>query len=616
MENEKEMVENNHHEEVEMEGLNGSRNMGETLPPDGAEPIDLEEVGKPVDYHSLGKKELVDLVKEALKNTDFKRIDTLLKETKLHFDEFRNKEREEALQRFLQDGGKKDDFEYRPAELDIAFDANYKLLRDKRNQHVREQEENKNANFNRKAELLEKLRALVDSEDTEQSFTVFKEVQREWKNIGPVPNTQAKAQWANYTALVDRFYDNRSIYFELKELDRRKNLELKQELCVKAEKLNEIERISEAVKELNELHNEFKHVGPVPKEDKEQVWQRFKAASDAIYQKRDAFLEKVAQELQKNLLEKMKLAEEATVYASFQSDRIKEWNTKTQELLAIQKRWEAAGAIPRAKSKEVNKKFWSAFKSFFNAKSQFFKKLDEERSANLIKKENLVKEAQQLRENTNWEATAQSLKELQIKWKEIGPVPEKARERVYQEFKEACDFFFNQRRSQFDKMDDEQKINLEKKEAICAELEQLASTGSGTKEQLSVLIEQFNSLGFVPKKAINSIRARFQKAIDTFIASIENVTAEEKENMLLEAEVGTLRNDPDADRKLYQKEQGIRKKITKAENDLAVLRNNLEFFGRSKNAEKYKDEFNIKIKEASEQLTALKNQLKMLKTVS
>jgi hypothetical protein len=616
MENEKEMVDNSHQEEAELEGSGGSRNMGEITPSDSSEPIDLEEVGKAVDYDTLGKKELVDLVKEALKNTDFKRIDTLLKETKLHFDEFRNKEREEALQKFIQEGGKKDDFEYRPAELDIAFDANYKLLRDKRNQYFREQEENKNANFNRKTELLEKLRALVDAEDSEYSFNAIKEVQREWKHIGPVPNTQAKAQWANYTALVDRFYDNRSIYFELKELDRRKNLELKNELCVKAERLNEVERISDAVKELNELHNEFKHIGPVPKEDKEQVWQRFKAASDAIYKKRDAYLEQVAQELQKNLQEKLKLAEEATAYASFQSDRIKEWNQKTQELLAIQKRWEAAGAIPRAKSKEVNKKFWSAFKAFFNAKSQFFKKLDEERSVNLAKKESLVSEARQLRENTNWQATAQALKDLQLKWKEIGPVPEKARERVYQEFKEACDFFFNQRRSQFDKIEDEQKINLEKKETICSELEQLTTSGSGTREQLTALIEQFNAIGFVPKKAINAIRARFQKAVDGFIASIENVTAEEKENLLLEAEVGTLRNDPDAERKLYQKEQGIRKKITKAENDLAVLRNNLEFFGRSKNAEKYKDEFNIKIKEASDQLAALKNQLKMLKTVS
>lgn len=618
METEKEMTGS---EEVTLQGTiveENSRNLGEAVSNEHHHDamLELEEAHKPVDYASLSKAELVAILKDVVKETDFRKVDVVLKETKHHFDEIRNREREEALARFVADGGKRDDFEYRQPEIDVTFDANFKLLRDKRNQYVREQEELKNTNHLRKTELLEKLRALTDAEDSEYGFHAFKEIQREWKSIGAVPNAFVKPLWANYTALVDRFYDNRSIYFELKELDRRKNLEAKIELCVKAEKLLTLDRLTEAVKELNELHHEFKHVGPVPKDEKEHVWQRFKAASDKIYARRDEHLEKINQELGKNLEEKIRLANELAGFASFQSDRIKEWNQKTQEILAFQKQWEAAGNIPRSKAKEVNKKFWSAFKSFFNSKNAFFKKLDEERSANLLKKTDLVNQARALNQSSDWQATAEALKELQRKWKDIGPVPEKARERIFQEFKQACDFFFEQRRNQYDKQDEDQRKNLEQKELICSELETLAASKGGTREQLTELMDRFNALGFVPKKSINPIKARFQKAVDSFIASLEGLSEEERGSIQLETELGNLKNDPQSDRKLHQREQGIRKKIVKAENDLAILRNNLEFFGRSKNAEKLKAEFSTQIKEASEQVAALKSQLKMLKTVS
>ncbi|MFZ5973624.1 MAG: DUF349 domain-containing protein [Bacteroidota bacterium] len=613
MEKEQERVENEVMAAQEETVAEESRNMGEEM--DGAA-TELEEAGKSIDYHSLSKKDFVDLLKETLKSNDFRKAEIVLKEAKHHFDELRNKEREEALQRFLAEGGKADDFDYRPQELDVAFDAHYKLLRDKRNQYFREQEEQKTANYYKKTELLERLRALVDADDTEHGFHAFKEIQKEWKQTGPVPNAHVKSLWANYTALVDRFYDHRSIYFELKELDRKKNLEAKLELCIRAEKLIDAERISEAVRELNELHNEFKHVGPVPQEEKEAVWLRFKAASDAVYKKRDEHLEKLNQELAANLEKKNQLAESIAAYGSFQTDRIKEWNQKTQELLAIQKQWESIGGVPRAKAKEVNKKFWTAFKSFFHNKSLFFKKLDEERTGNLKKKEEIVQQAEALKVSTDWDATAEALKQLQNQWKEIGPVPEKMREKIYQQFKGACDYFFEQRREQIDKVGEEQVQNLEKKEHVCAELEALAANGQAAPEPIKKLVERFNSIGFVPKKAMNASRVRFQKALDAAVAALPNMSENERERLRLELEMGNLRNDPQAERRIYQKEQHIRKKITQAENDLAVLRNNLEFFGRSKNATKLKDEFNVKIQQASDQLDSLKNQLKMLKTAS
>lgn len=568
-----------------------------------------------VDYSNYSKAQFAELIKELTKESNFKKVDNVLKEIKPLYDDIREKERAEALTRFTADGASPEDFEYKGDENDMVFDANFKLIRDRKTQFFKQQEENKADNLRKKEELLEKLRVLSDSQDTTDQFEKFKELQKEWKAIGAVPGTQAKTLWANYHALTDRFYDNQSIYFELKELDRRKNLEAKIELCVRAEKLADVAVIKDAIAELNELHHEFKHLGPVPKEDKEAVWQRFKTASDAIYARRDAYLQNLQQELQVNLGGKASLSDEVQQFVTFQSDRIKEWNQKTKEILDLQKRWETIGGLPRAKAKDVNKKFWSAFKTFFNNKNSFFKKLDEEREHNLQLKNDLVNKALELKESNDWERTSNELKILQQKWKDVGPVPEKFREKVFKEFKDACDHFFEQRRTQHDKVEQEQSENLKLKEEICTEIESHASARTGTQEILHDLQDKYASLGFVPRKDINTIRNRYNEAVERFINNIPGLSEDEKGKISLENQISDLRNDPAGERKIYQKEQVIRKKISKVENDIAVWKNNLEFFGRSKNAEKVKDEFNDKIKEASDHLKQLKDQLKMLKMV-
>jgi len=568
-----------------------------------------------VDYSNYTKQQFAELLKELSRDTNFKKVDQIIKEIKPLYDDLREKERAEALLRFIAEGGTESDFEFKGDEADVIFDANLKLIRDRRAQFFKQQEEDKNDNLKKKEDLLEKLRILSDSQDTSDQFERFKELQKEWKSIGPVPGAQAKTLWANYHALTDRFYDNQSIYFELKELDRRKNLEAKLELCARAEKLADVELIKDAIQELNELHHEFKHLGPVPKEDKEGVWQRFKAASDAVYARRDAYLQNLQQELQDNLNSKASLSDEVQTFVNFQSDRIKEWNQKTKDILELQKRWELIGGLPRAKAKDVNKKFWSAFKTFFNNKNTFFKKLDEEREVNLQLKNDLVKKALELKESIDWERTSNELKTLQQKWKDVGPVPEKFREKVFKEFKEACDHFFEQRRTQHDKMEQEQTENLRLKEEICTELESHAAGRTGSSDILRELQEKFSSIGFVPRKDINTIRTRYHEAVERFINSIPGLTEDEKGKITLENQLSDLRNDPMADRKIFQKEQIIRKKISKVENDIALWRNNLEFFGRSKNADKVKDEFNDKIREATDHLKQLKEQLKLLKTV-
>lgn len=576
----------------------------------------LEEVEhKHVDYSNFSKAQLVSIIKDLSKETDFKKTDAVIKDIKPLFDDMREKERTTALQKFVAEGGNADDFEFKGDDLDVVFDANLKLIRDRKFQHIRQQEEQKNDNLRKKLELIERLRMLVDSQDQSNQFDAFKELQKEWRATGPVPSTQAKTLWANYHALEDRFYDNQSIYFELKELDRKKNLEAKIELCARAEKLANVEIIKDAIRELNELHHEFKHIGPVPKEDKEAVWQRFKAASDAVYARRDAYLQNLQHELQKNLDEKTKLGDEAQAFATFQTDRIKEWNEKTKEILDLQKRWEIVGGLPRAKAKEVNKKFWSAFKAFFNNKNAFFKKLDEEREANLQLKNDLVKKALELKESQDWESTSNELKNLQQKWKDVGPVPEKFREKVFKEFKDACDYFFSQRRGQQGRVEQEQIDNLNVKTAVCEELERHVREGTANVEVLRDLQDRYNNIGFVPKKDIAAIKNRYHEAVEKFIDAVPGLTEDDKSRVLLENQISDLRKDPMGDRKIYQKEQAIRKKISKVENDIALWRNNIEFFGKSQNAEKVREEFNDKIKSASDHLQQLKQQLKLLRTV-
>lgn len=583
---------------------------------DHQEGDDHDDEQDQVDYSRFTKAQLVSAVKELAGEHDFKKIDRHLRNIKPLFEEFREHERTQALNRFILDGGNADDFHYRGDEYDTTFDSLVKAIRDKRNQHIKSQEDQKTENLSKKLELLEKLRALTDSDEVKDHFEKFKSLQKEWKNIGPVPGIQAKTVWANYHALVDRFYDNQSIYFELKELDRKKNLEAKLELCVRAEKLSEVEKIRDAVRELNELHHEFKHIGPVPIEDKENVWQRFKAASDAVYARRDAFMKELNEQLIANMEQKKVLSEEVLAFASFQSDRIKEWNQKTKEILALQKKWEELGGMPRNKAKDLNKRFWSAFKAFFANKNAFFKKLDSEREQNLKMKNQFLQRALELKESTDWEKTTNELKALQEQWKEVGPVPEKMREKIYQQFKEACDAFFENRRSQQGKRETDQVNNLKAKEAICAMLEKHAAEKTATAEILKELEEQFSTIGFVPKKDMSTIRARYHEAVEKFVQAIEGASEADKNRMVLENQLQDLKNDPMGEQKIYHKEQVIRKKIQKVENDIAVWRNNLEFFARAKNGEKVREEFNEKIEEASNHLHQLKQQLKLLRTVS
>lgn len=576
---------------------------------------DHEDEDQQIDYSNYSKKQLVEVLAALTKEDNINKIERVLKEVKPHYDELRNAEREKALEKFIAEGGDEADFAYKPDELDIKFDADYGLLKERRSKHFASIEKQKDDNLAAKNQLLEQLRKLVDDEETTDSLDELKKIQSDWKKIGQVPAGQVKTLWANYNALLDRFYDNRSIYFELKELDRKKNLEAKLELCERAEKLQEETNLKNAIKELNELHEEFRHIGPVPQEDQEALWQRFKAASDALYDRRREFIDKLKQELHENMLAKKALGDEVQTFLTFDSDRINEWNEKTKEILELQKKWEAIGGLPKDKAKAINKHFWGGFKGFFANKNAFFKKLEGQREENLKKKEALVQQAEELKDSQDWDKTAESLKKLQAEWRTIGPVPEKFRNSIFAQFKKACDHFFEQKRAKNKEANKEFEENLAKKKAICEAIEKLAEEKSSDVDKLEVLFDEYQGIGFVPRSAIKSIQNRFNDAVNKFLEGAEELGEEQKHNIKLTIKFSKLKNSPNANRKLHQKEGEIRKHISNLENDIVLWKNNLEFFANSKTADKLKEDFDIKIKKAKEELEELREQLHVIRNI-
>ncbi len=567
---------------------------------------DLEEEN--LDFSEATKEGLLKKLNEINKEERIPRVDRVLKALKPRFDEIYEGERLSALNKFELDGNDPNSFEYNGDEVDKEFNTLYSSLRTKRNRFYKDLENQKDENLKKKEQLLEQLRELVDGEESNASFNAVKAIQAEWKKVGPVPGAHNKTLWANYNALLDRFYDQRSIYFELKDLDRQKNLKIKQELCERAEALADHEDLKAAIVQLNELHEEYKHAGSVPREDQEALWQRFKAASDQVYARRKDYFENLKEEFEKNYEKKLELAKEAEGFTSFDSDSISEWNKKTKEIQEIQKRWESIGGLPRDKAKAVNKQFWGAFKKFFNNKNQFFKKLEGTRDENLKKKEELIVQAEELKESEDWNGTTQKYKDLQAQWKDIGPVPEKVRNEIYKKFKEACDHFFNRRREKNASQNQQYEENLKLKLQICDQIEAIAEQDEINLDDVYDLIDNHSQLGFVPRNAIKKDRARFDEAVEK-ILTLEDLEEGDKMDLKNHIQLSRMKGSPGGDRKVQRKEHSIRRKISELESDINTWNTNMEFFASSATADKLKAELQQKINNARGELENLKSLL-------
>jgi hypothetical protein len=417
--------------------------------------------------------------------------------------------------------------------------------------------------------------------------------------------------WQSYHALVDRFYSNRSIFFELLELDRKKNLQAKELIANKLEGLAaEISKgsaLQKLLKEAEELFEEYKHIGPANRENNETLWTRVKKSLDVLFEQKRAVQDAQKQVFEENLKVKREIGDLMKHYASFTAANISEWNQASKAVLALQEQWNnLKGGLPRDGGKEVSQNFWSDLKTFFKHKSEFFSKIDAERKANLAAKQLLIDQVNGIVETgTITPEVTQMVIETQRKWKEIGHVPEKQKDSIYAKFKAACDAYFNLTREKGKNAKDvEFEANLEAKQAILKEMEAMLQDPS-LLATLGQMKAAWDAIGFVPRNNVKAIQESFRT---TWNALIDLARTQPKEQLAAWGfELKSLASEANTggeERKSTSPD--ARKKIQTLENDIAVLTNNLEFFAKSKNSDKLRAEVEKKIAQAEKELEKLK----------
>ena len=468
----------------------------------------------------------------------------------------------------------------------------------------------------KKKEIIRVLRELVNGVENKDTFNNVKDLQNAWKDIGNLNNSKDKSLWTTYNALLDRFYDNRSIYFELKDLDRKKNLELKNAICEKAEKLVDNSNIMRAVSSLNELHAEFKHIGPVDRDKQEDIWNRLKNASDEVYKKKKDFISNIKESLNENLEKKSKLLDEINKIKNFKSDKFKEWNNKTKEVLSLKDKWNSIGGVPKSSTRNISKEFWNSFKEFFSNKSKFFKRIDESFKANLDLKKALVDKVNELKSSDDWENTSKEIQSLQQEWKKIGKVPMKEKDSIFKEFKDACDFFYERMRVEDKDTIKMYEDNLEKKLSTCEAIEKLLDNKEFDQDEFFKLQVKFLEIGHVPKDKVETVKEKFKKTIDVVVdksSSLMNKDDFDKFKFIIE--LNSLAKNPYSKNKIIKKKSDLIKKINAIQSEIKNLKNNIYYLKESVAAENLKKEYMEKINNSDKEIESLKLQLNLINKV-
>ncbi|PSR57157.1 DUF349 domain-containing protein [Adhaeribacter arboris] len=570
-----------------------------------------------IDYSTLPAPELKKQLLKAYKTSDPRKNARQIFEMYRQYELRVAAEKHDALEKFVSEGGDAEDFAFHPGPENQEIERGFQQFRENRNRELKNEEEQKEKNLKRKNELLEQLRALVESAETKNSADKLKAIQSEWKAIGAVPTSDAQQLWNSFHALLDKFYNNRSIFFELKELDRKKNLQQKIQLCERAEGLLTNPSINASLQELRHLHEEWKNIGPVPNESRDAIWERFIQASERIHERKKEYLTVRKSQEQENLQRKLNVLEIVAPYQNFNSDRINDWRDKTDEIQKIKEQWDSIGLVPKENADDVNRRFWSSYKAFYQHKNAFFKQLDEQKMQNLRHKTELCEQAEALKNSTDWDETKERLIQLQKKWKTIGRVPDKYSDKIWNRFRAACNEFFDRKQNQQQQKEAELERAASEKTAYYDKLASRLSTPTptvGSLEEFNQLLSDWRSFDEAGQRPNGKLEERFFDLLQKYLDTVPDLSYERKNELAFQLQLDRLRNHPDASHKLYQKEQNIRKEISTLENDISTLRTNIEFFARSKNAEKLRQEYQQRIEDATSRMNVLKNQLRAIRS--
>ena len=546
----------------------------ENTPSVSVSPIEeTENVALP---SKLTKEEVIQRLKEIDEdacNADKQEIDAL----KQNFYKLHKAEQEIARKKFVEEGGKAEDFIPASDPLEAEFKQVMGSIKEKRNALTAAQEQEKEENLAKKLAILDKMKEFTETpEDTGKRYNEFKQLQQEWNDIKQIPAAKVNELWKSYQLYTEKFYDMLKLNNEFREYDFKKNLEAKLHLCEAAEKLATEPDVVSAFHQLQKLHQEFRSIGPVAKELRESIWTRFKAASTTVNRRHQQHFEELKEKEQNNLDQKTVICEivESMEYDTFKT--FADWEDKTQEILALQAKWKTIGYAPQKMNVKIFERFRAACDEFIRRKAAFFKSIKESMAENLEKKKALCEKAESLKDSTDWKETADILTKLQKEWKTIGPVAKKHSDAVWKRFIGACDYFFEQKNKATSSQRSIESENQAKKEAVINQLKALDETGTtdeATADKTRALMKEWNSIGFVPFKEKDRLYKEYHTVIDRLFDKLHLSATEKKLN--------SFKSGLNKEGNLYRDREKLVRTYEGLKNDIQTYENNLDFLNSS-----------------------------------
>ena len=557
------------------------------------------------------KKEVIDRLKEIVANDETPSKDEIdhLKTTfyKLHI-----AEREARMKAYLDGGGDPETYQVMPDEDEEVFKAEMGIIREKRAKLFLQQEEEKQANLQKKLDIIEKIKEMATSPDEANShYTEFKELQQQWKDIKAVPAEKASELWRSYQLYVEQFYDLLKLNSEAREYDFKKNLETKTRLCEAAEKLADETDIISAFHQLQELHQQYRETGPVAKDLREQIWTRFKAASTVINKRHQQHFEELRAREEENLTRKTALCEQVEVVIKEENKTASDWEKHTQQIIALQNEWKTIGFAPQKMNVKIFERFRSACDDFFGRKTQFFKAIKAQMAENADKKRALVEKAKALQDSTEWKSTSDKLIALQKEWKTIGQVPKRLGDQLWTEFLGACNKFFDARNAANAGVHNEERTNLDKKKAVIEKLKAvLEAAADDAQQQVQQLVEEYNAVGHVPYKEKDKVYEEYHAVLDKIYKQLNVSSARRRLNNFKNNLKNVAKRGEDA----LDTERGrLMRRYEQLKQEVQTYENNLGFLNvSSKKGNSLIDEMNRKVQKLRDDMELVKQKIKAI----
>lgn len=557
------------------------------------------------------KHEVLERVKELAHSDDTPAKDEI-DHLKTAFYKLLFAEREADQKTFIENGGDPEAYVMKTDDSEEQFKAEMGLIKEKRAKAFQQQEEEKKANLQRKQQIIEKIKMMSTSpEEANKSYNDFKALQQEWKDIKAVPAEKANELWRNYQLYVEQYYDLLNLNRELREYDFKKNLEQKTLLCEAAEKLADEPDAVSAFHQLQELHQQYREIGPVAKELREQIWARFKAASTVINKRHQQHFEELRAKEEENLTRKTALCEKVEAIAKEENKNATDWENHTKQIIDIQTEWKTIGFAPQKMNVKIFDRFRAACDDFFGRKAEFFKTLKEKFAENTKKKKEMVEQAKALMDSTDWKATSDKLIKLQKEWKTVGMVPKKVGDQLWAEFVAACNKFFEARNAATAGTRNEEQQNLDRKKEIIAKLKELLdSTADNVQTTLQQLIDEYGKIGHVPFKEKDKLFKEYHKVVDALYKQL-NISASKqrldnfKSSIKSMAKQGEEMLDNERGRLMRRYEQ-LKSEITTYENNLGFLN------ASSKKGNSLIDEMNRKVNKLKDDLELIRQKIKAI----